>query len=116
MKFYPKFESLKKQLEEQGHEAIIPLSDEYYEQNNLIKKNAMEDFDKNLEESDAILVANYEKNNIPNYVGTNSIMEVGMAFNQKKKIFILFNIPENCKYEFESAGVIELNGDISNIK
>ena len=115
MFFYPEFEKLKTQLEKQGHEVKIPLPDEFYK-GSQVKKEAMKDFNKNLEQSDAILVANYEKNKKPNYIGINSIMEIGMAFNKNKKIFILFQIPENCKEEFEAIGVVELNNNLNLIK
>lgn len=73
----------------------------------------MEDYNKKIEESDAILVGNYKKNNLNNCIGINSIMEIGMAFNRKKKIFILFKIPEDCKDEFSAIGAVELNEDLA---
>jgi hypothetical protein len=116
MKFYPEYQQLKKKLEALGHKVIIPLPDEFYNKNSQTKLDAMKDFNKNLEWSEAILVANYKKDNIENYIGINSVMEVGMAFNRKKKIFILFSIPETCYKEFKSIGVIELNNDLAGIK
>ena len=116
MSFYEKFKSIKETLEKQGNKVVIPLPDEFYKNMGKIKRDSMEDYNKEIESSDAILVANYEKNNIKDYIGTNAIMEVGMAFNQKKKIFILNQIPENCKDEFQAIGVIELNGDLNKVK
>jgi len=75
----------------------------------------VQDFNKNLEKSDAVLVANYEKHGQKNYIGFNSIMEIGMAFNRNKKIFILFNIPKHCKEELTAIGCKVLNGDIDKI-
>ncbi|MEK6811203.1 MAG: hypothetical protein AABX96_01700 [Nanoarchaeota archaeon] len=115
MKFHKKYEFLKKQLEKNKHQLIIPEPDKFYNEEKNIKLKAMQDFNKNLEKSDAILVANYEKHNQKNYIGFNSIMEIGMAFNRNKKIFILFNIPDNCKDELEAIGSIVLNGDIDKI-
>jgi diphthamide synthase subunit DPH2 len=116
MKFYEKLKEIKTILEKQGHNVVIPLPDEHYKESGKIKRDSMEDYNKEIEKSDAILVANYEKNNIKNYIGVNSIMEVGMAFNRKKKIFILNQIPENCIVEFNAIDVIELNGDLTKIK
>ena len=116
MAFYEKFKEIKQSLEKQGHQIVIPLPDEFYKEKGKIKRDSMEDYNKEIENSDAILVANYEKHNIKNYIGTNSIMEVGMAFNRKKKIFILNKIPDNCKEEFTAIGVIELNGNLKKIK
>lgn len=75
----------------------------------------MVDFNKNLENSDAILVANYEKNNQKDYIGFNSIMEIGMAFNRKKKIYLLFDIPPNCKDELEAIMCVTLKGNLDNL-
>ncbi|MEI6499234.1 MAG: hypothetical protein WCO23_04675, partial [bacterium] len=43
--------------------------------------------------SDAILVCNYDKNGIKNYVGGNTLMEIGFAYTADKKIFLMNNIP-----------------------
>lgn len=116
MVFHEKYQKIKRILEEKGHLVIIPFSDNHYKNSKNIKKESMNDFNKNIKKSDAILVVNYEKNNIDNYIGINSIMEIGIAFNRKKKIFILNKIPENCKDEFSAIGAIELNGDLAKIK
>ena len=88
MAFHKEYEKIKEQLEKMGHQVIIPLPDEHYCKERDIKKCAMLDFNKNLDKSDAILMANFEKNGIKNYIGINSIMEIGMAFNHGKKIFL----------------------------
>jgi hypothetical protein len=116
MDFYEKYLELKKQLKKIGHIVKIPLPDKFYEKSGKIKIDSMKDFNNNLTWSDAILIANYEKNKIKNYIGINSIMEIGMAFNRNKKIFILFEIPDNCKEEFKAINVIELKEDLSKIK
>lgn len=116
MDFYEKFIEIKHNLQKKGIEVIVPMPDEYYEKSGKIKIDSMQDYNKEIETSDAILVANYEKNNIKNYIGVNSLMEIGIAFNRKKKIFILNEIPENCKEEFDAIKVIELKGDLNNLK
>jgi len=116
MAFYEKFLKIKEILEMQSHKIIIPLPDEFYEKSQKIKKDSMQDYNKKIEESDAILVANYSKDNVNDYIGTNSLIEIGIAFNRKKKIFILNKIPQNCKDELSAIGVIELNGDLNKIK
>jgi len=66
--------------------------------------------------SDAILVANYDKNNVNGYIGGNTLMEIGLAFFLKKKIYLLNEIPE-LPYKEEILGVrpIVLGGDLSKI-
>lgn len=116
MAFHKEYEKIKQQLEKRGHQVIIPLPDEHYCKERDIKKCAMLDFNKNLDKSDAILIANFEKNGIKNYIGINSIMEIGMAFNRSKKIFLLYGIPKNCRDELEAIGCVPLNGDINKLK
>jgi diphthamide synthase subunit DPH2 len=116
MAFYEKFKEIKNILEKQANKVVIPLPDEHYKEKGKVKRDSMEDYNREIENSDAILVANYEKHNIKNYIGVNALMEIGMAFNRKKKIFILNQIPDNCKDEFNAIGVIELNGDLNKIK
>lgn len=116
MQFHKKYEKIKEKLEKRGHEIIIPLSNESYNKEKNIKLKAMLDFNKNLEKSDATLVANYNKNRVKNYIGTNSLMEIGMAFNKRKKIFILNTSPKNCKDELKAIKCILLNGDLLGIK
>ena len=57
------------------------------------KSRAIEEHFNEIATSDAILVANYEKNGIRGYVGGNTLMEMGLAFYLKKKIYLLNEIP-----------------------
>ena len=65
-----------KLLEKLGHKIIIPLPDKHYSKHQNVKLKAMQDFNKNLKKSDAILVANYEKNGKAGYIESivNSIL------------------------------------------
>ncbi len=130
--------SVKEKLEKLGHEVKIwpsklkgekgqPISvTKYYK----IRKIAADDekwvwdrkaeavlkhFDK-IAWSDAILVANYDKNDVKGYIGGNTLMEIGIAFFLKKKIYLLNEIPE-LSYKEEILGVrpIVLKGDLSKI-
>ena len=38
--------------------------------------------------SDVVLIANYDKNGIGNYIGPNTLMEMGVAFYLNKKIYL----------------------------
>lgn len=116
MAFHKQYEKIREDLKKAGHKIIIPLPDEAYSKEKNIKLKAMEDFNKNLNKSEAILVANFHKNEKQNHIGVNSIMEIGMAFNRNKKTFILNEIPENCKDELEAIRVIELKGNLTKIK
>ena len=115
MKFHDGYKEIKEKLGEE-HEVIIPLADETYSDEDNPKRKSMEDFNDNLEKSYAILVVNYDKDDKSNYIGVNSLMEIGMAFNKGKKIFILSDIPENCKDELGAIGAIVLNGNLEGLK
>jgi len=67
-------------------------------------------------ESDAILVLNFDKNGIKNYIGGNTLMEIGFAHVHNKKIFLLNPIPEiSYNEEIEATDPIILLGDLSKI-
>jgi len=116
MSFLQKFEEIKIILQRQGHRVIIPQKDPLSEPiPPSAKRKAMEEFNEDLKKSDAILVLNYIKDNKENYIGTNSLMEIGMAFILNKKIFILNPSPEYCKDELEAIKAQVLNGNLSEI-
>jgi hypothetical protein len=68
--------------------------------------------------SDAVLVLNFDKNGIKNYIGGNTLMEMGFAHVNDKKIFLLNSIPKEVSYidEIEAMVDVVLNGDLSQIK
>ena len=68
-------------------------------------------------ESDAILIVNLEKRGMKNYIGGNCLMEMGMAYVNNKKIFLLNEIPEEASYldEIMAMDPICLRGDLANI-
>ena len=137
--FHEKMLSTKKELEDKGYKVKMPPSKvkdkngnsmhikDYYQK----RKEASEDeqwvwdrkaeammwhFDK-IDWGDAVLILNYNKNNIKGYVGGNTLMEIGIAFFLKKKIFLLNPIPEiSYKEEMFGTKPIILNGDLSKIK
>lgn len=69
-----------------------------------------------IKNSDAILVLNYDKNDIKNYIGGNTFLEMGFAHVLGKKIFLLNDIP-NVPYKDEILEMqpLILGGDLSKI-
>ena len=66
--------------------------------------------------SDAILVLNFDKNGIKHYIGGNTLMELGFAYVNHKKIFLLNPIPEmNYKDEIEAVEPIVIYGNLNLI-
>ncbi len=66
--------------------------------------------------SDAILVLNFDKKGIENYIGDNTLMEIGFAHVNNKKVFLLNEVPE-ISYTDEILAMYDLilNGDLSKI-
>lgn len=70
-----------------------------------------------IKESDAILVLNFSKNNILNYIGGNALIEIAFAHVLEKKIYLLNPIPKmNYTDEVEAMKPIVINGDLTKIR
>lgn len=129
MQYTEKMIMLRDQLIEMGHDAYVTTlatpfigkSDDEKEQIKLHQKNNMDairEFWRLMQGSDAVLVANYDKNGVANYIGGNTLMEIGFAHVLDQKIFLLNPIPEIPFYktEIEAVKPVILNGDLSKIK
>jgi len=69
-------------------------------------------------QSDAILVVNIDKKGIKNYIGGNTLMEIGFAHVLNQKIFMWNSIPDMpyCKTEIEAVKPIIINGDLTKVR
>jgi hypothetical protein len=81
------------------------------------KSELIHDHFKKVAWANAILVYNKEKNGIVNYIGANTLLEMGLAFYLHKKIFLYNPIPE-ISYKEEILGMKPevLHSDITHIK
>ncbi|KKS91408.1 MAG: Maf-like protein [Parcubacteria group bacterium GW2011_GWC1_43_12] len=103
------------------HNALIGKTDEEKEIIKLYQKNNMDairEFWRAMQGADAVLVLNFDKNGIKNYIGGNTLMEIGFAHVLNQKVFLLNPIPEIPFYktEIEAIKPVILNGDLSKIK
>jgi hypothetical protein len=103
------------------HKSLVGKSDEEKEKIKLHQKynmDAIRHFWKAMQGADAVLVLNYDKNGIENYIGGNTLMEIGFAHVLNQKIFLLNPIPEIPYYktEIEAVKPIIINGDLLLIK
>lgn len=132
MTFSRQMVQVKKKLEKLGHEVSLPCDIEIH----LDNPDFINDFEKNhrhavktdimrkcfqlVAENDAILVLNYPKNGIRGYIGTSSLMEIGLAHYLGKKIFLLNETPPATKvrwaHEVRIMQPVILNGDLEIIK
>lgn len=126
--FYCKIPEIKKVLENKGHKLKMPNSyDEPFKEEKMKtlsreehikwKAEMMKKDEENINPQDAVLVLNFEKKGIPNYIGGATFLEVYMAWKLNKKIFFYNPLP-NCSFTDELIGMnpIMINGDLSKIK
>lgn len=82
-----------------------------------IENNYMKEHYGNICASDAVLIINNEKDGKRNYIGPNVLMEMGQAYVNNKKIFLLNDIPYEVPHadEILTCEPICLKGDMKNI-
>jgi hypothetical protein len=102
------------------HKTLIGKSDQEIEKIKLDQKynmDAIRVFWREMQGADAVLVLNLDKNGIKNYIGGNTLMEIGFAHVLNQKIFLLNSVPEMpyCKTEIEAMKPIVINGDLTKI-
>ena len=136
-KFFKEALEAKEELEKAGHEAMthpmemffkgktIPV-EEYYnarkkrwdEEIEKLKEDLMREHFNKIIDSDAVLILNPDKDGKKNYVGGNSLIEMGIAFALNKKIFLLNPAPEDLSYTEEIKGMkpMILNGDLEKVR
>jgi hypothetical protein len=103
------------------HKALVGKTDEEKERIKLHQKynmDAIREFWRAMQGADAVLVLNFDKNGIKNYIGGNTLMEIGFAHVLNQKIFLWNPIPDIPYYktEIEAVKPIILNGDLTKIK
>lgn len=113
-------------LEKMGYEVLLPngIIIRLTEQENFDPVQAKIDTDSThkhvdkIREADAILVCNYTKNGIEDYIGANSFAEMFVAYYFDKPIYTLFPLPDMAYIndEINSFGVKVLDGDLSKIE
>lgn len=132
--FYEQAVGIQSQLEKLGYSVIIPATAEkmkksgdfevdhyktwFGDASDYHKKTAlMRGHFAEIERGDAILVLNYEKRGVKNYIGGNVLMEMALAFYLKKPIFIINETPEESSFLEEIIGLapIVLHGKVEQL-
>lgn len=79
--------------------------------------DAIREFWRAMQRADGILVLNFDKCGIKNYIGGNTFLEMGFAHILNQKIFLLNPIPDTIyTTEIIAMKPIVINGDLSKIK
>jgi nucleoside 2-deoxyribosyltransferase len=118
-------------LEKKGHTVKVPHDTDVH----LDDERLVDDLDRNLvhakerdlmmesfklvASSDAILVLNYKRKGIEGYIGTSTLMEIGLAHYLGKKIFLLNDVPSHDEvrwaHEIRLIDPVILHGDVERI-
>ena len=83
-----------------------------------MNKDAIREFWNLMQGADAVLVMNFDRNGVKNYIGGNTLMEIGFAHVLGQKIFLLNPIPDIPYYkaEIEAVKPVVIDGEYSRIK
>jgi hypothetical protein len=129
MQFTEKMIALRDELIKLGHDAFVTnLAEPFIGKSDVEKEkikldqkmhsDAIREFWDMMQHGEAILVANYDKHGIKNYIGGNTFLEIGFAHVLNQKIFMLNPVPEMPYYKTEIVAMspIIINGDLNNVK
>lgn len=125
--FYNKIPEIKKSLEAKGHRITLPncyddssAEDRYKELGNskhskwkakMIRRSL-----NLIKNSDAVLVLNFNKDGVENYIGGATFLEMYDTFCLGKKIFLYNNIPDGILAdEINGFSPIIIEGDLKKI-
>ena len=129
MQFTDKMLEFREKLGQLGHDAFVTdlhkaMVGKDAEEIEKIKiyqkeeKDAICEFWRMMQGADAVLVLNYDKHGVKNYVGGNTFLEIGFAHVLGQKIFMLNPIPEIQYYksEIKAMNPVIIDGDLEKIK
>ena len=126
--FYSEIKKIADILEAAGHDVSYPNSyDDPFAEERFKSMSTKEHIEwkgvmmkkdeENIELRDAVLVLNFEKKGISNYIGGATFLETYVAWKMGKKIFFYNPLP-NCSFTDELVGInpVIIKGDLSLIK
>lgn len=126
LSFGTEVRELAQKLETKGYEVLLPngIINRLAEQADFDPIQAKIDTDSNhkhvdkIRTSDLVLVCNYTKNSIKNYIGANSFAEMFTAYYFNKPIYTLNPLPDipYINDEIHSFGVKVLDGDLNKLE
>jgi hypothetical protein len=124
-----KMMEIKTVLEKAGHKVVVPKNTERYASGETSMESNTESTQHKIDndlirgyyllikDADAVVVANYDKGAVKNYVGGNSFLEAGFAHVLDKKLYFMNDVPELFySDELRAMQPVVLHGDLSEIK
>jgi len=136
--FYDQMVEVRRRLENLGNDVMLPPAEiidaegkkisvtEFYNLRKNVsdeeswlwqrKREAIKDHFDKITWCDAILVMNYDKKGIANYIGGNTLLEMGIALYLNKPIYLWQPIPEiDYKEEILAMFPVVIDGDLKKI-
>ncbi len=126
--FYDRIPEIKNQLESAGHEITLPNSydnplaeDEFrnlgVDEHAKWKAGMLKHSTDVINDMDAVLVLNFEKKGVANYIGGATFLEMYDAFRLGKKVYLYNPVPEGIlKDEIIGFSPIVINGNLEEVK
>jgi len=126
-KFYEKVPAIQSTLEKAGHKITLPncFDDPGTEErvrkigkkeHSLWKSEKIRHSEEVIGNNDAVLVLNFNKNGLENYIGGATFLEMYDAFRLGKTIYLWNDIPEGMLHdEINGFGPVFIEGDLSRI-
>lgn len=115
--FEEKMLAVQKTLEEMGFETNVPRAHERANDYATVRKEMIDNYFGKISASDAILVVNETKGEVENYIGGNTLMEMGYAYAQGLEVFLLNPVPDQSyAIEIEAMQPIVLDGQLEKIE
>lgn len=131
MKFAKEMKAAKETLGKMGHEVQVPYGTEDHVKDGkfvddldrnkayCLEEDVMRKCFEQVAESDAVLVLNNRRNNIDGYIGVSALMELGIAYFLRKKLYILNAIPSHEEHRWaHEVSIIQptiLHGKLENL-
>lgn len=135
IEFAYEIKEISEKLKKNGHEVEIPITakkilkgeltmEEFKNEKKVngdasfrkIKYDVIKKYYEIIKNSDAVLVLNLDKNEVRDYIGGNTFLEIGFAHVLGKKIFLFNSVPEiGYKDEIMAMQPMVLSGDLNKI-
>lgn len=125
-RFYPNIPPIQEQLEAMGHNIFLPNSYTFPEKEAELrgtpghaawKASMIKRSESRIQQMDAVLVLNYDKDGYKNYIGGATFLEIYDAFRFNKKIYMMNDIPEGMlKDELIGFSPMVIHQDLTCIK
>lgn len=126
--FYGKVAQIKENLEKAGHIITLPNSYDYPLKEEEMKNLGEEPHNKwksemiklqeiKIKDAEAVLILNFDKEDMKNYIGGSTFLEIFKAWELNKRIYLYNSIPKGILTdEIMSFNPLVINQDLSKIR